>query len=453
MIKQLCTRPKLIAMLVAAGAIATACGGDGDDNNNGAPGPGVTEPVVDRFPPLPQAQPEPAYATQYDRHIAAASRNAGDDEELRSTWLKYYCMYPENNQTLRNEVRNDNARLPLTQIFDDVWYIGSRYVGQFAFKSASGFLLLDALNDAAEVQQYTVPGLASLGAGANLPVRDLLLTHGHGDHDGGALEIKNTYGARVILGSADAASKTYAPVVIDFSDPNPVRMTLGGRNVTLLATPGHTPGSVTSILPALDKGKPVKIMVVGGSAMPANIQQARNYLDGVERTYRLAKEEGAVASIHPHPVFDGSQRNMVAINATGMPPANPFVIGTEKLLRATTILRQCSAANVVKVDATANVPVWRVTKLELPTGGPRTNDISARLTSEWGPVSGRSLTFVANTSGKSCTATTNESGIARCSSGEGFSNNDVVTVTFDGAEDSGYVELPSTTTAAMEPKG
>ncbi|MCU7370698.1 MBL fold metallo-hydrolase [Paucibacter sp. O1-1] len=431
----------LSATLVGTMLLATACGGGSDDE----------EPVTDRFPLFQAVPAEPAYPTQYDRHLAAASLNAGADQELKDTWLKYYCMYPENNQTLRNQVRDDNARLPVTQIFDDVWYVGSRYVGQFVFKSSTGFLLLDALNNAAEVQQYAVPALTTLGVTASLPVKDLLLTHGHGDHDGGALELKTLYGPRVLLGSADAAGKTYAPFVIDSNDPNPVRMTLGGRNVTLLSTPGHTPGSVTSILPALDKGKEVKIMVVGGSAMPSTIQQANNYLDGVERSYRLAKAEGVVASVHPHPVFDGTQRNLVAINASGMPASNPFVIGNERLLRATAILRQCSAANKVKVDATVTVPVWRVTKLELPTDGPRVNDVSARMTSAWGLLAGKTVKFSASPSGKSCTATTNEAGIARCAeTGDRFATDDTVTATFEGAEGSGFLELPSTATAKMQ---
>lgn len=436
--------------LIAATAIAlSACGGGGDDNPP-APPTASEPPVTDRFAPLPPTEAEPAYPTEYARQLAAATKNAGGDQALLDTWQKYYCMYPENNQTLRQSVRDDDARLPVTQIFDDVWYVGSRYVGQYVFKSASGFLLLDALNNAAEVQQYDVPALTALGVSANLPVKDLLLTHGHGDHDGGALEIKTTYGPRVILGSADAAGKTYAPFVIDSSDPNPIRMTLGGREVTLLSTPGHTPGSVTSFIPAFDKGKEQRLMVVGGSAMPTTVSQARSYLDGVERSYKIAKEEGVTGTVHPHPVFDGSQRNMVAINATGMPAANPFVVGNSKVLRATAILRQCSAANVVKVDATAVVPVWRVTKLELPTDGTRVNDISARLSSPWGPVVNQTVAFKGSASGKTCNAVTNAEGIARCTAGQGFTKDDTVTATFEGANGTGFIELASTATAAMQ---
>ncbi|WP_092295392.1 MULTISPECIES: MBL fold metallo-hydrolase [unclassified Cupriavidus] len=440
---------KAQAAIIGAGmavlAITAACGGS-DDPPAASTTP-ATPPVVDRFAALTPVDPEPAYATQMDRHLAAATRDAGGDQALLDTYRKYYCMYPENNTAFRSQVIADNARLPLTQIFDDVWYVGSRYVGQYIFRSPTSFMILDALNNAAEVQQYSVPALTSLGVGAALPVKDLLLTHGHGDHDGGALEIKTTYGPRVLLGSGDAAGKAYAPYQIDSTDPNPVTMTLGGRVVSLLATPGHTPGSVSAVLPVLDKGKQIKVIVVGGSAIPATVNESRNYLDSVERTYKLARSEGVVGSIHPHPVFDGSQRNMVTINASGMPANNPFVVGNKKVLRATAILRQCAAAMVARVDTTANLSVWRVTKLELPIGGPNINDVSARLTSDWGPIQGKTLNF-STASGKTCAATTNDVGVARCTN-PGFAATDSVTVTFDGAEGDGTTELPSTETAQM----
>jgi hypothetical protein len=94
--------------------------------------------------------------------------------------------------------------------------------------------------------------------------------------------------------------------------------------------------------------------------------------------------------------------------------------------------------------------VWRVTKVELPTDGPRVNDVSARVTTGWGPVANKPVKFTASPSGKSCTATTNASGIARCESAtDSFAANDTVTAAFDGGQGTGFVELASTATAAM----
>lgn len=438
-------KPKiaLLVSLAAAVGLSTACGGGDDDPV------ATTPPVTDRFPTLTAPDPEPAYATEYDRHIAASHRNTLGDEFMLNTYRNYYCMYPEGNTALRNQVRDGaNTRVPLTQLFDDVWYIGSHHVGQYIFRSAEGFLVIDTLNNATEARTYTVPALSVLGVSTALPFKDLLVSHGHGDHDGGALELKTLYNPRIITGSGDAAGKAYAPETVDSANFEPVRMKMGGRDIILFSTPGHTDGALSSIVTAHDNGKPVKAVIVGGSAMPGNKAAADNYLYSVERTYTLSKQEGVTASMQNHPIFDGTLRFMGEINQNGLSKPSQLVIGQERIQQGLAILRQCSAANAAKVDATTLIPVWRVTRLELPTGGPRVNDVSARVTSGWGPVVAKTVTFTASPSGKSCTATTNDAGVARCAA-PGFATTDEVTATFAGADGAGFADLPSSATAAI----
>ena len=45
-------------------------------------------------------------------------------------------------------------------------------------------MLIDALNNEAQAQQYIIDGLAALGLD-NKPISHLIITHGHGDHYGG----------------------------------------------------------------------------------------------------------------------------------------------------------------------------------------------------------------------------------------------------------------------------
>ena len=40
---------------------------------------------------------------------------------------------------------------PLTQIFDDVWFVGNHYVGQYLIKTADGLVQVDSGNNAGEV--------------------------------------------------------------------------------------------------------------------------------------------------------------------------------------------------------------------------------------------------------------------------------------------------------------
>lgn len=390
--------------------------------------------------------------SEYDKHREAATRNAGSDEFLLNTWRFYYCMYPENRQADRQAVIADRTPVPLTKIMDDVWYVGDHYIGQFIFKSSSGFLLLDTMFNSTDAQTKTIPALNALGLSPSLPVGGLYLTHGHGDHDGGAFYLQQQFGMPIVMGSADAVGKQYTATPVDSGNPNPVSVTLAGRELTLLSTPGHTNGSLTAIIPIHDGGRETHAVVVGGSAMPTTISGSRNYLDGVERTYSLAKVMNAEASFHPHPVFDGSKRNLNQINASGLTTPSPFVIGNERILRGIAILRQCSAANVARVDPTALVPVWRVTSIDFT---PSPESVSARVSSDWGPVPYQQVTFTSQSTGAQCVATTDEQGVASCSGNlhplRPFQ--DTVTATFAGAQSPAYVDLGSTKSATVLPAG
>jgi glyoxylase-like metal-dependent hydrolase (beta-lactamase superfamily II) len=403
----------------------------------------ATAQVVSNQPPM----------TELQKHLEAATRNAGDDLLLFETWRRYYCMYPEDNQALRNAVRNDGVPVPLTQIFDDVWYVGTRYIGNYIFKSSAGFMLLDTMNRASDMTSFTVPALQQLGMGPNMPLAGVYITHGHGDHDGGAAYLQQQFGMPILLGSADAAGKPYAATFVNSANLAPQPFTLAGRNLTLLSTPGHTAGSVTAVIPVRDNGKDVNVVVVGGSAMPTNIAGARSYLDGVERTYALARQMNAVGSMHPHPAFDGSARNFIDINANGLQKPSQFNIGSARTLRALAILRSCSAANVGMVDATASLPVWRVTSIKFTPGSPSPNRVSARVASAWGPVANQPVTFALENSRTTCVATTDQNGVAHCDMRQLRPHSDRITASFAGTESADFVDLPSKKTARVLPQG
>ena len=110
------------------------------------------------------------------------------------------------------------------------------------------FLVLDgagtavAVDPAADAQAY----LAQLEKhGAKLAA--ILLTHGHFDHVGAVRALKQATGAPVHLARPDAGARRVlprAPQDVDVFVQDGMALSFGGLSLRVLATPGHTQGSV-----------------------------------------------------------------------------------------------------------------------------------------------------------------------------------------------------------------
>jgi hydroxyacylglutathione hydrolase len=90
-----------------------------------------------------------------------------------------------------------------------------------------------------------------------LEVKQIVVTHAHIDHVGGAMKLKQLTGAPILLNQNDAAllktlgqqalwvgMRPPGPVEIDHSIGDADRLRVGGLEATVMHTPGHTEGSV-----------------------------------------------------------------------------------------------------------------------------------------------------------------------------------------------------------------
>ncbi|NUZ06537.1 MBL fold metallo-hydrolase [Piscinibacter koreensis] len=388
--------------------------------------------------------------SEKDIHLDAATRNTGGDKFLKDWTRDRYCMYVD-NPALLAEIRTHTAPVAPMQIFDDVWYVGFENVGQFVVKNAGGYVLIDALNRATDIDNYTIPTLQSLGLYPQASLLGVFLTHGHFDHDGGAPRLRDIYGSGfpIYLGSGDAGGKTYSPTLLDSANLGYQQLSLGGRPMTVISSPGHTPGTTSSFIPVRENGKEHLLLIVGGTAIPTTVAASRSYVASVERMYAAAKDLGAVGTLHPHPIIDGGNQHMADIAARGSRTPNPYILGKEKLLRTVAIMRECGAAQVGQVDATAKTPVWRVTSVAFDAQSPSPSRLAARVQSDWGPVVGQEVKFSVGTSGAACVAVTDSTGLATCASLPTLRARDEVTASYAGSSSADFVNLPGSRTALV----
>lgn len=397
-----------------------------------------------------------------DIHRDAATRNVGNDPFMMQYARAFYCNLADDNNRIVIESRgwnnttgtgpNAEYRIPATQIFDDVWFVGNHYVGQYLIKTADGLVQVDAGNTANEVATFNFPAMQALGLSPTYPLRAVLLTHGHRDHDGGAAWLRTNLGAEIFLGSADASNKPYAPTGIDSTDLSMRQMSIGGKNFWILPTPGHTAGSTSSVVEVMDHGKPVRVLTNGGQSMSSNsIPAVASYLDSIERTYAMVKALNVEGVMTPHIYWDGEGEKMREILAKGRTVPSQHVYGHESVVRQMVIARECSAAWLSRLDATTVLPVWRYNTLEFQHASPLPTRFSVKASNGWGPLAHQAVTFEHEASGASCVATTDAAGVATCASGFGpfRPGIDKVNVRFAGASTNDFVDLPATASAVV----
>lgn len=238
-----------------------------------------------------------------------------------------------------------SRELRVLSVADDLAYIGTDFVGAWVMKTGQGLILIDALSSAEDVDAFLLPGLAQLGL-RPADIRTLVITHGHFDHAGGAAVVLARYRPQLIMSEADwslwnrsAAQRNGAPL------PKPARFVadgdrvrLGTAQVELYLTPGHTPGTVSALIHAHDKGRPVVLSLWGGNALPRTLEPDERsgglyaYRRSLLRFAELGRARGAVGMVSAHPLGDGSleKARMVEANPTG---ANPWIVGEDYLMR------------------------------------------------------------------------------------------------------------------------
>ena len=89
---------------------------------------------------------------------------------------------------------------------------------------------------------WDVPAISSLLDKKGLSLKGVLITHGHPDHTNGLKDIGDSYDVPIYVSGQEAS--LYRPIcdgIIETKDGDVV--SIGDTDVTLLATPGHTPGS------------------------------------------------------------------------------------------------------------------------------------------------------------------------------------------------------------------
>jgi len=301
-----------------------------------------------------------------ESHVAAARAAAGKDFTALADRLCAApappAAAPSTAAAPRREgpPARDTWHADPVKVFDNLYFVGEKEYSAWAVVTSAGIIIIDPIFDYS-VEDEVVGGLRKLGLDpAN--IKYVLVSHAHYDHVGGAAFLQDTFAARVVISEADwellgRATGSWRKPKRDMVATDGQKLTLGDTTLTLHLTPGHTLGTISSLIPVRDAGKPHVAAYWGGTAFnwvanrAAYITPERpdsfwfgRYIDSAQRFRQLAATAGADVLLSNHTAFDGSTTKLPAMAARRPSDPHPYVIGPAAVARYLTVAEECAKA-------------------------------------------------------------------------------------------------------------
>lgn len=305
-----------------------------------------------------------------DGHVAAARAAAGAEYAGIATRL---CTPPEPPAPRATPAAPRAPGAPAKEtwyakpvkVFDNLYFVGQTEYSAWAVTTSGGIIIIDPIFDYS-VEDEVIAGLKSFGLDPNT-IKYVLVSHAHYDHVGGASYLQDRFNAKVIMSEADWAllegtRASWRKPKRDLVATDGQKLTLGETTLSLHITPGHTLGTISTLIPVLDGGARHVAAYWGGTAFNwvtnrnSYITAERtdrfwftNYINSAQRFRTLARNAGADVVISNHTAFDGSKTKLPALATRRPGDPHPYVVGADSVARYLTVAEECAKAGLLHV--------------------------------------------------------------------------------------------------------
>src|SRR3984957_10713290 len=278
----------------------------------------------------------------------------------------------------RTPPRSDWYQEP-AKVFDNLYWLGSwgsasRVPSKgdispagnstWAVTTSEGIILIDSGMD------YSAPvligeNMKKAGLDPN-QIKYLILTHAHSDRYWGAKFVQDTYHAHLITSETDWDGIEKSP------DPNDVKpkkdmvatdgmkLTLGDTTLTIYSTPGHSPGTISVLVPLKDGNQKHLGAVWGGINANLYGHGIRNgptladvdkmWIASATRFMEIANKAGVDTYLTIHPHYDNAIQKIHLLQYRK--PGDPnIMVGKKNFNRFMTIIKECTEAELARIEA------------------------------------------------------------------------------------------------------
>jgi len=307
-------------------------------------------------------------------HLAAAKNAAGNDftalyDRICKEYERPLTPPPPAGQARGGGGGRQAGPPPASQwhaepakVFDNLYFVGMTEYSAWALTTSQGIIVIDTIYDYS-VEDEVVNGLKKLGLNP-ADIKYALVSHAHTDHIGGAKYLQDHFGTKVVMSKEDWD-------VADRSIPERIRpkrdveakdgdtLTLGDTTLRLYLTPGHTPGTISTIFQVKDRGTTHTVATWGGTAFnfapkPENFLP---YIRSAERYRGVVRTSGADIVLSNHTAYDSTNAKIAALRARKPGERHPYVVGNAAILRYLTTAEECAKAGFLattKLAATSS---------------------------------------------------------------------------------------------------
>jgi metallo-beta-lactamase class B len=301
-----------------------------------------------------------------ESHVAAARAAAGKDFTALADRLCTAPAPPAGTPSTAAAPRRegpparDTWHADPVKVFDNLYFVGEKEYSAWAVVTSAGIIIIDPIFDYS-VEDEVVGGLRALGFDP-ASIKYVLVSHAHYDHVGGASYLQDRFNAKVILSEADwtlleGTRSSWRKPKREIIATDGQKLTLGDTTLTLHVTPGHTLGTISTLIPVRDGANRHMAAYWGGTAFnwvtnrTGYITPERpdrfwfdTYIGSAARFRGLARAARADVILSNHTDFDGSKVKLPALATRKSGAPHPYVVGGDSIDRYLTVAEECAKA-------------------------------------------------------------------------------------------------------------
>lgn len=292
-------------------------------------------------------------------HIALARSAAGD---TYMSLFNFLCTVPAPRGGGPRAAARGGGRPPgppdrstwyaePVKVFDNLYFVGQSEYSAWAVATSEGIILFDTLFDYS-VEEEVAGGLKKLGLDPST-IRYAVVSHPHPDHHGGAKFLQERYKARVVMSGPDWEVIDRLPGTRPTRDTvatDGQKLTLGDTTVTLYITPGHTPGTLSALIPVKDGARTHLAALWGGTGLNPDRESIGAYIRSAQRFDSIAQKAGADIILSNHTDWDGSKVYLPRLAGRTSGTANPYIVGTPAVRRYLKVAEECATARLRSLE-------------------------------------------------------------------------------------------------------